>query len=221
MKFSITYAAICLALLAGFANAAVISHLLPRAPALPSYLSRPGRFYRAIYKDEIAAVGSRYKVGSSPANHKGNSGDFSPSPVGGLYVFNNPDEAMTWGDCYTRGTQYESKGYYLAVFDYRPDPKLKIKTFPTGDANWSKFVNDNYKAGTKPAPYDIVEGPISATGPRRVQVLYEREGAAVWQGAFITPAAMKTLKVAELVPVRIEKKRPSKLRKCCENCIVM
>ncbi|KAL0947429.1 hypothetical protein HGRIS_013541 [Hohenbuehelia grisea] len=221
MKFSTTYAAVCIVLLAGFANAAVISHLLPRAPALPSYLSRPGRFYRAVYKQEMSFVGSRYKVGSSPASHSTISGDFSPAPAGGLYVFNNPDEAMTWGDRYTRGTQFEAQGYYLAVFDYKPDPKLKVKTFPTGDANWSKFVNDNYKAGTRPAPYDIVEGPISATGPRRVQVLYERDGAAVWQGAFISSAAMKTLKLVDLVPVRIEKKRPSKLRKCCETCVLM
>ncbi|KAL0947459.1 hypothetical protein HGRIS_013566 [Hohenbuehelia grisea] len=221
MKFSVAYAAAFLTLLAGFANAAVISHLLPRAPNLQSYLGAPRRFYRAVYKDEITAVGTRYVKDKSPADHKTNSGDFSPAPTGGLYVFNNPDEAMTWGDCYTRGTQFESKGYYLAVFEYTPNPSLKTHTFVNGDAAWLKFVNDNYKSGTKASGFDIVEGPISATGERRAQVLYEREGASIWQGAFITPAALKTLKIAELIPVRVDKKRPNNLRRCCTNCIIM
>ena len=95
---------ICLTLLDGLLNATTPRTSTRRRPTttttsrtssttqkttstVPSHIGQPGRFYRAVYKEEMTMIGKAYKKGQSPSEHKKEAGDFAPKDTGGLYVF--------------------------------------------------------------------------------------------------------------------------------------
>ncbi|UJR18091.1 hypothetical protein I4U23_004991 [Adineta vaga] len=164
---------------------------------VPSHLKKSRLFYRGIYKTTIQSLGQDYAKGKSPTGHTKDAGDFAPEGVGAFYVFDNEQEALDWGRCHTQGTAIKTKTLL-------PLPTKLGSRF---------FVESNYAPTTKKSPYDIVEGPISApfrdANGKKIKVAYIKNGKSVWQGAFITPAALKTLVVADIKQYSVPDKQNS------------
>ncbi|CAF1039015.1 unnamed protein product [Adineta ricciae] len=183
---------------------------------VPSHLNKSNLFYRGIYKTTIQALGQDYAKGKSPIGHTKDAGDFAPEGMGAFYVFDNEQEAQDWGRCHTEGTAI--KTYVVVTYQYTPKAGLKTKSFTSADNNWLSFVESNYASTTKTSPYDIVEGPISApfrdSNGKKIKVAYTKNGKLVWQGAFITPAALKTLVVADIKQYSVASKKGS------SSCII-
>ncbi|TFY55092.1 hypothetical protein EVG20_g9446 [Dentipellis fragilis] len=180
-------------------------------PPLPSFLKKGGSFFRAVTGAELALVPTVYRKGLPPASHATLAGDFSST--GALYVFNDINEAHKWGDSLTL---LQDNHYVLVEFTYTPNTHLVAKSFATGTPEWTAFVNGNYAPHAPATGFDIVEGPVSVGRARTLQPFVDAAngGQMLWQGAFISTAAMHTLTVKNVVTVPVAKKGASSARFC-------
>ncbi|KAJ8468322.1 hypothetical protein ONZ45_g13839 [Pleurotus djamor] len=206
MKFSFSLPAILAAAAICFTTvlAAPSSSYLDRraADSVPSHMKGKAVFYRAITGSEIPRIGQVYPLNKSPTGHSSSGGDFSPSGRGGLYVFDNLDEAMFFGKCYTTGIPKPLDAYYIVTLGYTPSKKTAVKSFTKPSSDWEKFVNDNY--ANKAHKYNIVEGPYSRVSKgKKVGAMQQDNVNMLWQGIFIGPEALKTLTVLDVKKISV------------------
>ncbi|KAA1475598.1 hypothetical protein DENSPDRAFT_432470 [Dentipellis sp. KUC8613] len=183
----------------------------PAPHPLPSFLKKSGTFFRAVTGAELALVPTVYRQGQPPASHATLAGDFSST--GALYVFNDINEAHKWGDSFTLP---QDNHYVLVEFAYTPNPKLVTQSFASGTQEWADFVNNNYLPNAPASRFDIVEGPVSVGRGKTLQPFQDPANGnnMLWQGAFISTAAMHTLTVKNVVSVPVARKSSSSARFC-------
>jgi len=206
--------ATCFSFLSVGAQAPQVPVDLVTPPPLQSHLGGPATFYRAVTKGEVAHIGN-YPLHKSPTDYYAGAGDFSPH--GGLYVFASHDEAMKWGDSFSSFPKPTK--WYLVKFQYTPDKskKLKLHSFLTGTPEWKKFVLHNY-ASTHPAPYDIVEGPISHGSGSGLGPYVDATGHMIYQAGFTSKASLHTLIVESVEPFTPKSAHPPSW---CQDCHIM
>ncbi|KAJ8516308.1 hypothetical protein ONZ45_g6378 [Pleurotus djamor] len=175
--------------------------------SVPSHMTGKATFYRAITGKEISLIKKVYPLNGSPTSHSTSGGDFSPQGHGGLYVFDNVNEAMHFGKCYTTGIPKPLDAYYIVTLGYTPNAKISVKSFTKPSADWEKFVEDSY--ANRGHNFDIVEGPYSRTARGKKVGALEQDGQnMLWQGIFIGPEALKTLTVLDVKKISVKPGSP-------------
>lgn len=75
----------------------------------------------------------------------------------GFYVTRLQEQAEKYAQRFLR----TGEDAYLHIFEYTPDPELRIKIFNTYDEEWLDFVCSCRKGGDDYKKYDIVEGGVA------------------------------------------------------------
>ncbi|TFY71947.1 hypothetical protein EVG20_g1050 [Dentipellis fragilis] len=114
------------------------------------------------------------------------------------------NDACKRGRTFTVKKKDQHNHYYLVTFAYTPNKSVSTKLFSTGTPDWATFVSDNYFSRPQ-QPFDIVEAPISVQSrgsyiPARDQIT----GQMTWQSGFISPAALRTLKIVSIEDVSLD-----------------
>ncbi|KAF9043247.1 hypothetical protein BJ165DRAFT_1595279 [Panaeolus papilionaceus] len=167
---------------------------------LPSHLSSRATFYRAVTGRERPVVSKKYPVGGHPMTPFPIHGDFSPN--GAVYVFADINQAIKWGDGWSKGHP-DGNTWYLVTFQYTPIPGTRIRSFLSGTDEWKKvglltdrdshlltpltairFVAANYENGGA-SVYDAVEGPVSVGKIATLTPYLEDGSAMVYQAGFM------------------------------------
>jgi len=214
MKFATLFSTIALATSIAFISVAALPSfpLVARTPApLTSHLHQHGTFYRAVTGGELDHVATLYKRGQHPGGFLPVPGDFSHT--GALYVFQDIEEAKTWGSCFAKVQLNKArKKWYLITMTYTPR-NLQTTSFLDQTPAWKTFVDSSYrKAG---AHHDIVEGPVSVGHGAGMQAYVNPSGHMVWQAAFTSQAALATLVVSDISE---HDEGAGNTRRCCPTC---
>ncbi|KAJ8502719.1 hypothetical protein ONZ45_g11504 [Pleurotus djamor] len=179
---------------------------------VPVHLGRKSTFHRAVTKEELQLLTKNYPIGGAPLTHSKSGGDFTVEGTGGLYVFDDEDEAVLFGRCHSDLPSKTWPYSYVVTFEYTPNTRLYTKSFTTDNDAWKKLI-DNCAAHVA-HQFDIVEGPYSMySGPKRRGA--PRSGEAkknqmLWQAAFIGRDALQTLRVTKHRKVKtLEGKLPT------------
>lgn len=64
------------------------------------------------------------------------------------------------------------KGAFMHIFEYTPDPNLRVKVFNSYDEEWLDFVCNCRKGGDAYKEYDIIEGGVADDKVYRTVDLY-------------------------------------------------
>lgn len=75
----------------------------------------------------------------------------------GFYVTRPQEQAEKYAQRFLR----TGEDAYMHIFEYTPDPELRIKIFNTYDEEWLDFVCSCRKGGDDYKKYDIVEGGVA------------------------------------------------------------
>lgn len=75
----------------------------------------------------------------------------------GFYVTRLREQAEKYANRFLRS----GDNAYMHIFEYTPNPALRVKIFDAYDEEWLEFVCDCRKGGEQFRQYDIIEGGVA------------------------------------------------------------
>ena len=88
----------------------------------------------------------------------------------GFYLTTIFEQAERWAK--NQFIRYGGDGSFVKIYEYTPNPDLKILSFDSMNKEWLEFVKDNRIKGGIAHDYDIVCGPVANDNTMRTIALY-------------------------------------------------
>lgn len=86
----------------------------------------------------------------------------------GFYVTRLKEQAVNYADRFLK----VGSDAYLHIFEFTPNPELRVKVFDSYDEEWLDFVCSCRKGSDKYKQYDIIEGGVANDKVYRTVDLY-------------------------------------------------